>query len=56
MKKTLFEKKTRLEKVYSSYKEILKDFKTKTNVYFINGEKSIKEVFEEIKKIIQKQL
>jgi len=49
----LFEEKEKLRKVYQNYQLILKSFK---NVYFINGEKSKREVFREIKKIINQYL
>ena len=49
----LFEEKEKLRRVYQNYQLILKSFK---NVYFINGEKSKKEVFREIKKIINQYL
>ena len=49
----LFEEKEKLRKVYQNYQLILKNFK---NVYFINGEKSKREVFREIKKIINQHL
>ena len=49
----LFEEKEKLRKVYQNYQLILKNFK---NVYFINGEKSKREVFREIKKIINQYL
>ena len=41
------------KKVYQNYQLILKNFK---NVYFINGEKPKREVFREIKKIINRYL
>jgi len=47
LKRTLFEEKKKLTKAWQSYKELLKYFK---NVYIIDGEKKIKEVFSEIKK------
>jgi len=45
-----------LEKVYQNYKEILEDYGKKNKVYFINGEKSINEVFEGVKKVIEKKI
>ena len=48
--KELFEKETKLEKVLKNY---LKFAKKPENIYLINGEKPIKEVFEEIKKIYE---
>jgi len=47
-KRTLFEEKEKLEKVWQTYKVLSKRFR---NVIMINGEKSIKEVFKNIKKI-----
>ena len=55
-RKTLFEKKEKLKKVYEGYKKVLKEFENSTEIYFINGERSIEEVSLDIKKIIQKQL
>jgi dTMP kinase len=49
----LFEKKEKLEKVWRNYKQVLDRF---DNVYIINGEESIEEVFEQIKKIVTKEL
>lgn len=45
--KTLFEKKEKFAKVWRVFKILPNKFK---NVYMIDGEKSIEEVFEEIKK------
>ena len=45
--KELFEKEEKLRKVYKNYLKFVKKFK---NTHIINGEKSIKAVFEEIKK------
>jgi dTMP kinase len=48
----LFEKKEKLAKVWQNYKLILNRFE---NTYIINGEKSIEEVFKQIKeKVINK--
>lgn len=49
---TLFEKKEKLEKVWKIFKILPERFK---DIYTINGEKSIEEVFENIKKIIVKK-
>jgi len=49
----LFEKKEKLEKVRQNYLEIFKKFK---NVFIINGDKSIKEVFRDIKKVIDREI
>lgn len=46
--KTVFEEKEKLAKVYQNYKRLTKKFK---NVKLIDGEKSIKKVFCQIKKI-----
>jgi len=51
--RTLFEEKEKLEKVWKIYEILPTRFK---NVYMVDGEKSIKEVFEEIKIIINKSL
>ncbi len=48
-KKTLFEHKEKLKKVYQNFKKIIKKFK---NVIIIDGEKSIKEVHRQISKKI----
>lgn len=47
-KRTLFEKKQVLEKVYQNFKCLSNQF----NFKIINGEKSIKKVFEQIKKFV----
>jgi len=47
--KTLFEKEERLVKVWEVYKILPNKFK---NVYMIDGEESIKEVFEQVKKVV----
>ena len=44
--KELFEKEDKLRKVFKNYLKFAKKFK---NIYIIDGEKSIKEVFEKIK-------
>jgi len=44
--KELFEEEAKLKKVLKNYLKFAKKF---SNIYIINGEKSIKEVFEEIK-------
>jgi dTMP kinase len=49
----LFEKKDKLEKVWQTYKILPNRFE---NVIIINGEKSIKEVFSEIKQIVLSRL
>jgi dTMP kinase len=45
----LFEKKEKLEKVWQTYEILPKRFE---NVYMIEGEKSIEEVFSQIKKVV----
>ncbi len=47
--KTLFEKERQLSKVWKVYEKLPKMFE---NIVIIDGEKTIKEVFEEIKKVI----
>lgn len=49
----LFEKKEKLAKVWQNYKLILNRFE---NTYIIDGEKSIEEVFEQIKKVVVDKL
>jgi|SRR3989344_3784365 len=51
--KELFEQKEKLTKVNEVYKKIPEMFE---NVVMINGEKSIEEVFEEIKKVIEEKI
>lgn len=51
--RTLFEEKEKLEKVWKVYEILLSRFK---NIYLIDGEKPIEEVFKEILKIIEKDL
>jgi dTMP kinase len=48
---TLFEKEEILEKVWENYEILAKKFE---NVYIINGERSIEETSDEIKKIVHK--
>ena len=50
---TLFEEKQKLEKVWQIYKILPSRFE---NIYIIEGEKPIKEVFEQIKEIINNKL
>jgi dTMP kinase len=50
---TLFEKEKVLEQVWQNYEKLAKKFK---NVYIINGQRPIEEIFEEIKKITIKKL
>ncbi|TSD02371.1 MAG: dTMP kinase [Parcubacteria group bacterium Athens0714_24] len=52
-KVTLFEKIEKLKKVRENYKKFPSMFE---NVYLIDGEKSIPEVFEQIKKILDEKL
>ena len=47
--KELFEKEEKLKKVLKNYLKFAKRFK---NIYIIDGEKPIKEVFQDIKKIV----
>jgi len=47
----LFEKKEKLEKVWQNYHQILDRFE---NVYIIEGERSIEEVFGQIREIVIK--
>ena len=51
--KELFEKEEKLKKVYKNYLKFAKRLK---NIYIIDGEKPIKEVFKAIKKIINSKL
>ena len=52
-KETLFENKKKLEKIYKCYQIIINRFPL---IKIINGEKPIKEVFNDIKKEIEKNL
>ncbi len=49
----LFESEEALLKTWQGYEKLSNEFE---NVYVINGEKSINEVFEEVRKIIHQQL
>jgi len=49
--KTLFEKKEKLKKVWQVYQTLLNRFQ---NIYLIDGEKSIEEVFLQIKEVWQR--
>lgn len=49
----LFEKKEKLEKVWQNYQLLSQRFK---NIYFVDGEKSIREVFQQVKKILKAEL
>lgn len=51
--KTLFEEKKKLEKVWQVYRKLPERF---NNMYVVNGEKSINEIFENIKKIVNGKL
>lgn len=51
--RTIFEEKEKLEKVWQVYKILPNHFE---NIFFVNGEKPIEEVFKEVKKIISKKL
>ncbi len=51
--RTLFEKEEKLAKVWETYKIIPARFE---NVEIIDGEKSIEEIFEEIKKIVSSKI
>lgn len=53
LEKTLFEKKEKLEKTWETYKILPGRFE---NVYLINGERPIDEVFKETKKILSNKL
>ena len=54
---TLFEKTEKLEKVWAEYERLANKFdNVYINVYIIDGEKSIKEVFDEIKALVSSQL
>jgi len=50
---TLFEKERQLEKVWKIFEKLSKKFR---NIVVLDGEKSIKEIFEEIKKIVHSKL
>ncbi|RLC38087.1 MAG: dTMP kinase [Candidatus Nealsonbacteria bacterium] len=54
--KTLFEEKEILKKVYENYKKVLKEFEKTTKIFIINGERSIEEVFEDVKSRISTNL
>lgn len=54
--KTLFESKEKLDKVYQNYRKIFKKFKNLTEIYFVSGERSIKKVSEDVKKIIYEKI
>lgn len=51
IEKTLFEEREKLEKVYKNYQKIVKKF---PSVKIIDGEKSVEEVFQQIKMIYGK--
>jgi len=55
-KSDLFEKREVLEKVYGNYKIVLKDFRERTIICFTDSQKPIKEVFEEIRNFLRKNL
>ncbi len=52
--KTLFEKLGKLKEVYQNYKEILEDYSQENKVYFIKGERSISQISEDIKSLVEK--
>ena len=49
----LFEKEEALTKIWQGYERLAKEFK---NTYIIDGERSVEEIFDEIKKIIYVKL
>jgi len=51
--RTLFEEKEKLAKVWQVYEVLPNRFE---NIFIVDGEKSIEEVFEEVKKIIERNL
>jgi len=51
--KSIFEHEKKLKKIWQTYKILPKKFK---NVKIINGEKSIKQVFQNVKRIVKKEL
>lgn len=51
--KTLFERKEKLEKAWETYKVLPGRFE---NIYLIDGERSIDEIFKEIKEILSNKL
>lgn len=51
IKETLFEKEKQLEKVWQVYEKLIKKFR---NIVVVDGEKSIEEIHEEIKKNVKK--
>ncbi len=53
LKKTLFEERKKLEKAWQVYRKLPERF---NNMYVVNGEKSINEVFKNIKKIVKGKL
>lgn len=50
---TLFEKEEVLGKVWGNYEKLAKEFE---NVFIIDGERSIEEVFEKVKRILNQKL
>lgn len=54
----IYEKKEILEKVRNNFLKIIEEYnrKGKDKIYIVDGEKTIEEVFEKIKKIIEKGL
>ncbi len=52
-KQTLFEKEKQLEKVWQVYKKLTKKFK---NIVIVDGERTIEEIHENIKKLIKEKL
>jgi len=50
---TLYEKEEVLARVWKNYEKLSKEFK---KIYIVNGEKPASKVFEEIKKIVKKEL
>ena len=52
-KQTIFEKEKQLEKVWQVYKKLTKKFK---NIVIVDGERTIEEIHENIKKLIKEKL
>ncbi len=52
-KETIFEKEKKLEKIWGAYEDLVEKFK---NIIIVDGEKSIEQIADDIKKIINQKL
>ncbi len=54
--KKIYEKEDVLRKVRKNFLDLIEEYKEREEIYVVNGERSIEEVFREIKGIVEKKL